>query len=347
MMKSLVSLLPLLALVSAQDYDFAQIPLAADSRELSSDDSPAKPLTVDAIPLLGFGTWRLTENCSEAVSYAIQTGYRHLDCAAAYGNEEEVGKGIKDGLAKTGLSRSDLWITSKLWNNHHSPSEVSAALDTSLAKLQLSYLDLYLMHWSVSSTSQGKNTIAYKDTFHAMSDLVSSGRVSHLGVANFSPHEMAALLELNTTHKPRVHQMELHPYLQQSDFLQWHADRNVHVTAYSPLAGTNPIYTPGDPEPLLQNPVITKIASKRNCTSAQVALAWGMSRGTSVIPKSSHNERVKENFESVECRLHKKDLKRIAELYSERYRFNNPSKSWGVPLFEGLEDSKGEHKEHS
>lgn len=139
----------------------------------------------------------------------------------------------------------------------------------------------------------------------------------------------------------------MHPYLAQNEFLDAHKKHGIHVTSYSPLAGTNPTYDPGTPEQLLNNTAIAKIAKKRGCTPAQAILAWGLARGTSVIPKSSHLERITENFHALECDLKSKDLKKIDKLDKEHYRFNNPGKSWGVPLYEGLEDSEGDHKKHS
>lgn len=176
--------------------------------------------------------------------------------------------------------------------------------------------------------------------------LLDKGKTRHIGVSNFSPHQMETLLN-KTSRRPDVHQMELHPYLQQNDFVKWHEKHGIHVTAYSPLAGTNPTYDPGKPEPLLNSTTLKKIADKRSCTAAQVALAWGMSRGTSVIPKTSHFNRAKENLHSLECVLKKRDLEKIDELGEAYNRYNNPSNGWGVDLYEGLEDSKGEHKKHS
>ncbi|KAK3700544.1 hypothetical protein LTR37_015872 [Vermiconidia calcicola] len=349
-MKAILTLLPLAAFSVSQNVNFEQIPLEeqpiGEIPLQTSSVLTTEPLTIDGIPLLGFGTWNLKTNCSEAVSWAIQTGYRHIDCAAAYGNEHEVGRGIADGLLNTDLTREDLWITSKLWNDHHDPNKVEAAIDDSLEKLGVGYLDLYHMHWPVRSGSLGRNYIDYRDTWNAMSALVEDGKTRHIGVSNFSPNQMENLLN-HTSHTPSVHQMELHPYLQQTDWIKWHEKHGIHVTAYSPFAGTNPTYQPGDPEHLLKNKVITKIADKRGCTAAQVALQWGMARGTSVIPKTSHLERATENFHSLDCVLKKKDLEKIDELGKAHHRFNNPSKSWGLDLYEGLEDSKGEHKKHS
>ncbi|EME85256.1 uncharacterized protein MYCFIDRAFT_133562 [Pseudocercospora fijiensis CIRAD86] len=329
-MKLATTVLPLAALGASQDN---QIPL-------NTQDS--RPLTLADMSLLGFGTWNLKEaNTSEAVSWAIQVGYRHIDCAAAYYNEEEVGKGIADGLAKTGLTREDLWITSKLWNDHH--DKVEAGINGSLQKLGLTYLDLYHMHWPVAG-SGSDSYISYHDTWEAMTKLQQSGKARHIGVCNFSPDQLTSLLN-KTSVPPQVHQMELHPYLPQTTWLNFHSRHKIHVTAYSPLAGTNPTYKdPPPPDPLLKNKILHKIAKKRNCTPAQVALQWGMARGTSVIPKSIHKDYITENFQALECGLKKKDLEKIDRLGRFHHRYNNPSESWGVGLYEGLEDDDGRHK---
>ena len=177
-----------------------------------------------------------------------------------------------------------------------------------------------------------------------MEKLLDTGKVKHIGVSNFSPHQLHQLLE-QTTIKPAVHQFEIHPYLQQTDFVQWHKDNGIDVTAYSPLANLNPTYgSPGKskdaPPSLLANKDVTEIAKARGCTNAQVALAWGMGRGTSVIPKSQHADRIRENFASVNCRLEEEDYVTIGKL-GRKYlkRFNNPSESWDVPLYQGLEDA--------
>lgn len=212
------------------------------------------------------------------------------------------------------------------------------ALDKTLSDLGLDYLDLYHMHWPVASTSHG-NEIYYVDTWKAMVQLVQSGKTRHIGISNFAPAQLETLLN-STTHKPSVHQMEMHPYLQQNDWLAYHQVHGIHVTAYSPLAGTNPTYDGRSKPPvqLLNNKAIKKIAKKRGCTAAQVALAWGQSRGTSVIPKSSHAGRIEENFGSKKCELEDADYKVIAELGEEdTFRYNNPSKGWGVKLYDGLE----------
>jgi len=251
-------------------------------------------------------------------------------------------------LFKAGLTREDIWVTSKLWNDKHGTNAPERALQNTLEDLGVNYLDLYLMHWPVAQGLFGRRKIEYRDTWAAMALLLEKGSTRHIGVSNFDPEQLEGLLN-HTSHPPSVHQMELHPYLQQTDWVEWHTKRGIHVTAYSPFAGTNPTYNPGDPAPLLQNKVVKKIAAKRGCTPAQVALVWGMSRGTSVIPKGQKKTHIEDNIGSLECinKLKDKDLDKITEkLGKEHHRFNNPAKSWGVDLYKGLEDSRGKHKRH-
>lgn len=179
-----------------------------------------------------------------------------------------------------------------------------------------------------------------------MENLLAKGKVRHIGVSNFDPHQMEFLIAHSAT-KPAFHQFEIHPYLQQSAWVQWHKTHGINVTAYSPLGNANPIYkSPSDgddeeePPVLLRNEVVTNIAFIRGCTPAQVVLAWGLSRGTSVIPKSSHAGRIRENFRTLGCVLQEGDLDEITALGKKWVkRFNNPSESWGVELYEGLDDA--------
>jgi len=165
-------------------------------------------------------------------------------------------------------------------------------------------------------------------------------KVLNIGISNFSPAQLTEIIA-KTGVTPFAHQMELHPYLPQSTWIATHKSLGISVTAYSPLGGTNPIYHPGkETPPLLKNDVLLEIAGKTHCTPAQVALAWGIKRGTSVIPKSAHEDHFVENLEALQCDLGIKDLAKI-DLLAKKYltRFSNPSKSWGVKLFEGLEDA--------
>lgn len=183
-------------------------------------------------------------------------------------------------------------------------------------------------------------------TWKSMEKLLPT-RVRNIGVANFSPHQLHKLVKAATV-KPAVHQMELHPYLQQTAWVDFHQSHGIHVTSYSPLGNTNPTYRsasrPANSRKktplLLENPELSHIAEQRGCTTAQVALAWGLQRGTSVIPKSSHEKWIRENFDAIQCGLVDSDLKKI-EAVGKKYltRFNNPSDAWGVDLFEGLDDA--------
>lgn len=229
--------------------------------------------------------------------------------------------------------------------SHGSQKTVEEGINIALKDLQLDHLDLYHMHWPVADSTLGGKKIEYLSTWDSMVELVKKGKTRHIGVANFSPEQLEQLL-VHTSHPPAVHQMELHPYLPQRDWLAWHEEHGIHVTAYSPFAGTNPTYSPGDLPHLLENEVLATIAEKRECTSAQVALQWGLHRGTSVIPKSSHKKWISENFAALKCELKDDDIDRVDELVEYHHRFNNPSKSWGVDLYEGLEDSRGKHRDH-
>lgn len=241
-----------------------------------------------------------------------------------------------------------------MYPSHGDPVTVQAGLDQTLSDLGLEYLDLYIMHWPVSSTPESHEDYVSvpplfplpttptdsSQTWKSMLTIPKT-KVSHLGVCNFSPAQLKSLIAESGV-KPYAHQMELHPYLQQSSWIALHQVLGISVTAYSPLGNSNPTYDDGKkgPPALLENEVLVKIAKKRKCTPAQVALAWGMGRGTSVIPKSKHEVYIVENFEASECVLKKGDLKKI-EKVGKKYltRFNNPSKGWGVELFEGLDDA--------
>lgn len=204
------------------------------------------------------------------------------------------------------------------------------------------------MHWPVGKGPHDKKYhYDYVATWKAMAKLPATGRVRYIGVSNFSPAQLMDTHRSGGVH-PTVHQMELHPYLAQTEFIHQHMAHGVKVTAYSPLGNMNPTYgdrtrrdvtTRSKAPLLLDNKVVVDIAGKRDCTPAQVVLAWGMSRGVSVIPKSKHEAYIKENIGAVKCVLVEDDLARIAKLGESPVRFNNPSENWGVWLLEGLEDA--------
>lgn len=225
----------------------------------------------------------------------------------------------------------------------HAADLVFPAVTKTLSDLGLTYLDLYLMHWPVSfpksSTASSEPFIEFVSTYLAMEGLVRLGLVRHIGICNFSPAQLQTLLGL-TTVRPAVHQMELHPYLQQVPWLQAHTEIGIVVTAYSPLGNTNPTYRDDNSTipTLLEHPNVLSVAASIGCTPAQVVLKWGQLRGTIVIPKSVHADRIKENLASKDCDLSEQDAAIISGIADDVVqRFNNPGKNWGVELFNGLD----------
>jgi len=268
------------------------------------------------IPSMGFGTWLIQNgaNATEVVADAIVQGYRHLDCAWAYQNQKAVGAGIKEGLKRTNLTRQDLWVTSKLWNSRHGQEEY--ALNETLDLLGLDYLDLWLVHWPIGN-STGKNSYDYEQVWKGMEKTVRPTRGTRfIGIANHSPKQLDDLLKIATI-KPKAHQFEIHPYLQQSAWIGTNMKHNITVTAYTPLGNTNPAYGTliKKASPILQHPVMLDIAKARGCTTAQVSLAWNLKRNVVVIPKAANAEHRKENFATVEkCKLTDEDSEKIKNL---------------------------------
>lgn len=279
----------------------------------------------DAMPLLGLGTWRATrEETYSAVFEALSIGYRHIDCAFIYGNEDVIGRALSDALAQKVVRREELFVTSKLWNDAHEKASVRPALQATLRSLRLDYLDLYLMHWPVALRrgtlfpsrpdeflSPAQAPIA--DAWAAMEECRQQGLCRHIGVSNFTQRKLAELLQ-TAAQKPEMNQVELHPYLQQPELLAFCRQNGIHVTAYAPLgAGMD---DKAGQTPILSNPVMLEIAQKHGCTAAQVALAWGMARGTVVIPKSVKPHRIAENFAAQSVALDESDMANIASLSS-------------------------------
>jgi alcohol dehydrogenase (NADP+) len=302
----------------------------------NSDTSlPNPPLIY--IPPIGLGLWQSKgKNATKAIGSAFNAGYRHLDGAAAYANEENVGMALDETL----LPRSAYWLTSKLWNTAHHPLDVEPAIRKTLAQLGTDYLDLYLMHWPVSqfpsNNSLDKST-SITATWHVMESLIRKGLTRHIGISNFSPAQAQQIIDhcLAGGVCPVAHEFETHPYLQQAEFVALHKKLGIQVIAYSPLGNLNPIYDSGLPS-ILEDEFWIKTAKSKNCTVAQAVLGWGIQRGTVVIPKSVHEERIVENWGANEVHFTKEEMGEIAK-QDKKARFNNPSKSWGVKLFEGLD----------
>jgi len=281
----------------------------------------------DSMPLLGLGTWKSEPGqVTAAVREAIRLGYRHIDCASIYGNEQEVGQAIRAAIHDGEVSREQLWITSKLWCNALGRDLVEPALRRTLADLQLDWLDLYLIHWpvpirpGVAFPSSAQDLLPPDDalirsTWEGMEAVLEEGLTRHIGVSNVSSRKLHDLLD-HCRIRPEVNQVELHPLLQQPDLVADCRAAGIHITAYSPLGSLDrPAAIKAADEPvLLENPVIGAIASERGCTPAQVLLAWHVQRGISTIPKSVTPARLRENLAAAEIELSQADLKRIAAL---------------------------------
>lgn len=273
----------------------------------------------DIIPQFGLGTWLSKPNeVYDAVIEAIKVGYRHIDCAYIYRNEKEIGEAFKFAFETGLVKREELFVTSKLWNSYHQPEVVEDAMRKSLEDLQLDYLDLYLMHWPLAFKSEQAQSAAdlysledmpLEKTFAAMVELKKKGLVRHVGVSNFSVHKLKKLIA--SGEKPEMNQIEIHPYFQQDELIQFCKVNEILVTAYSPL-GSRHLMT--NEESIAKNSVIVDIAKKHSCSPAQVILAWGMQRDVIVIPKSVNSERIKENFGAVSVNLDSEDMDKITSL---------------------------------
>ena len=285
----------------------------------------------DKMPIIGLGTWKSTStDIYEVVKDALKMGYRHIDCAAIYGNEQGVGQALSDSFDEGIVKREEVWITSKLWNNAHAPEDVQPTLEKTLSDLNLEYLDLYLMHWPIAykkhiqyHTSADDfiplDELPLADTWVEMEKAANNGLCRHIGVSNFSIKKLDALLQ-TVEIKPEMNQVELHPYLQQPALLEFCHSNSIFLTGYAPLGSSDrPARLKVDDEPILLNdPVIEEIADRNKISPAQVLLSWAVHRGTSVIPKSVREERLKENLDAAQVPLSKQDLADIAALDKHR-----------------------------
>ncbi|MBP3076351.1 MULTISPECIES: aldo/keto reductase [Streptomyces] len=251
------------------------------------------------MPQLGFGVWQVPDDeAFTAVGAALDAGYRSIDTAAAYGNEEGTGKAI----ARSGIPREELFVTTKLWNSDHGYDAALRAFDSSLEKLGLDHVDLYLIHWPLPA----KDTAV--DTYKALEKIHSEGRARAIGVSNFLPEHLERLIDA-TSIIPAVNQIELHPHLQQRAAREYHDEQGITTEAWSPL---------GQGKGLLEVPAIVAIARKHHVTPAQVVLRWHVQLGNVAIPKSVTPSRIVENIDIFSFELDDEDMAAIRALNEDR-----------------------------
>jgi len=284
------------------------------------------------IPAVGLGTWQSQPNeVANAVEVALKAGYRHIDGAWIYGNESEVGEGIR----KAGVPRDQIFITTKLWATYHRNPEQN--LDDSLKLLGLDYVDLYLMHWPIPMNPKGNDPKfpkkedgsrdldldwSYIQTWHEMQKLLATGKTRAIGLSNASIGFIEPLLaDPHTTVVPAANQVESHPYLPQHELVDYCKSKGIVFTAYSPLGSTQ--------SPLLEDDVVVEIAKKHHASPSQVLISWQVARGVSVLPKSVTPGRILANF--VQVRLDEGDIAALNNLHQKKsVRFIKPA--WGVDL---------------
>ena len=255
------------------------------------------------IPCVGYGTFRTPADVAEkAVEEAIATGYRHIDTAAVYGNEEAVGKGIKD----SGIDRQDLFVTSKLWNTNRGYDQTKKAFQETLDRLQMDYLDLYLIHWPANQKQFGDEAAKINaETWRAMEDLYNEGKIRAIGLSNFMPHHIVELMKTAKV-APAVDQIEIHPGWPHTEEIKYLQAHNILVEAWGPLGGQG--------AQVMTNPTILQIADKYQKTAAQVCLRWILQQGVLPLPKSVHKERMVSNQQIFDFALTDEEMRKISLL---------------------------------
>ncbi|QDV24161.1 aldo/keto reductase [Aureliella helgolandensis] len=298
------------------------------------------------MPSVGLGLWKIDNSqTAEMVYRAIEAGYRHIDAACDYGNEQEAGEGIRRALQEGLCMREELWVTSKLWNTYHRRAHVRPALERSLHDLGLDYLDLYLVHFPIplkyvpiekryppgwffdTNTVNPRmelDQVPVAETWGAMEEIHREGLVRHIGVSNFGCSMIRDLLSYAAT-RPAVLQVESHPYLTQEKLLRFCQGQQIAYTAFSPLGAGSyvPMGTAEMSDSVLEQPLIKQLAEKYGKSPAQITLRWGVARGTAVIPKTSRIARLSENLNLFDFSLSAEETLEIDHL-NRHQRYNDP-----------------------
>lgn len=300
------------------------------------------PKRDEQIPAIGLGTWKLTGDVARVtVQQAVELGYRHIDCAAIYENEADVGRALEYCLRGGAVSRDELWVTSKLWNDSHRAADVCPALEHTLRDLQLEWLDLYLIHWPVAhrpgvvrpEDARGflsLDEVPLAETWQALDACREAGLCRHIGVSNFSVRKLQSLVA-ETGVVPFANQVESHPYLQQKPLLEYCNANDIVLTAYSPLGSADRpdgMKQPNEPS-LFSDPEVKRIAASHGVSPAAVLIAWGVQRGTVVIPKATGEAHLRDNLAAAALELPPADMRAIAAL-DRHFRFVDGT-FWELP----------------
>lgn len=298
------------------------------------------------LPAIGLGTWKISkEKTQETITKAIELGYRHFDCALEYGNQEAVGDALRDAMENKQMGRGEFFVTSKLWNTHHKRHAVFEEMECTLRQLKLHHVDLWLMHWplafraknhsrrgsDIESTKDIRGNVQCDDvsiteTWAAMEAMHRDGKACAIGVSNFTLPMMEQLLATCQI-RPAVLQIELHPYLQQNELVDFCKEKGILVIAYSPLGSQ----MHGDID-VLDDPVIQQIAKEHKIAPSQVVLKWLLQRHISVVPKAEDPEHMRINSQIFDFELTDADVRKIESL-DRNLRFISPKLMWGLPIF--------------
>lgn len=277
------------------------------------------------MPILGYGVYQVSKDeCERCVLDALSVGYRHIDTAQSYFNEEEVGSAIK----KSGINRKDLFITTKVWVEHYGYEETKKSIEISLRKLQSNYIDLVLLHQPFADVY---------GAWRALEELYDGGVIKAIGVSNFYPYRLVDICSFARI-KPMVNQVETHPFNQQTEANAWMKKYGVIHEAWAPFGeGRNGLFT---------NPVLTEIGEKYQKSAAQVMLRWNIQRGVVVIPKSVHKERMEQNFDVFDFALSDSDMEKIAALDEKRSSFFSHTDPNMVEWFAQMVEVRKHNRDH-
>ncbi|XP_072934588.1 aldo-keto reductase AKR2E4-like [Epargyreus clarus] len=275
-----------------------------------------------AMPIIGLGTYArkaISGQYRQAVEWGIDAGYRHIDTASSYHNEEEVGEGIANKIQQGVVTRDQLFITTKLWNDQHAKKDVIPAIKQSLSKLKLDYVDLYLIHWPVSVNEKGDMNIDYMETWKGMEEALELGLTKSIGVSNFNEQQLTRLVQ-NAQIKPVCNQIEINPTLTAHKLVECCKQLSVTPVAYTPLgliSEARPEFIGKDV--IKTDPKLGSIAEKYGKTRAQIALRYLVQRGIAVIPKSFTKSRIEENINIFDFELSEDEMK-IVDSYNIDHR---------------------------